>query len=247
MCLVLCAQKLHLSSYYDQLRPCVGCLRHTGVNYSIATANITTQVKPIKAVFREVCRQQQRFSLFCPPASHQRTSPSDTFHIAVSGTMGACCSIPTPATDAAPEAPSLEHLEPISAVQNGHASLQTMDQQTKCQPDALLPEHYPQDSITQWRQEHQLQQQILLQSQEIAKLREQVIDLQAYRQQQQKQHQRAAYMKSQMLSAGSSHKLPIPEDCCAAAMACCIAVEELKADLKVEGQMISMRLDTLSH
>lgn len=163
--------------------------------------------------------------------------------------MGACCSIPNPATDAAPESPSVKHLEQVSAVQNGHASLhgtQTTDQQTKCQSDTLLPEHCTQDSTTQWRQEHQLQQQIILQSQEIAKLREQVIDLQAYRQQQQKQHQRAAYMKSQILS-GSTHKLQIPQDCCAAAMACCIAVEELKADLKVEGQMISKRLDTLSH
>ena len=161
--------------------------------------------------------------------------------------MGACCSIASPATDAAPESPSLEHLEQVSAVQHGHADTQTTDQQTKCQPDTLLPEHHTQDSITQWRQEHQLQQQIILQSQEIAKLREQVIDLQACRQQQQKQQQRAAYMKSQILSTGSTHKLEIPQDCCCAAMACCIAVEEMKADLKVEGLMISKRLDTMSH
>lgn len=163
--------------------------------------------------------------------------------------MGTCCSIPKPATHAAPESPAIEHLEQVSAVQNGHASLhdlQTTDQQTKPQPDAILPEHDPQDSIIQWRQEHQLQQQIILQSQEIAKLRKQVIDLQAYRQQQQKQHQRAAYMKSQILS-GSSHKLQIPQDCCCAAVACCIAVEEMKADLKVEGKLICKRLDTLSH
>ena len=167
--------------------------------------------------------------------------------------MGDCWSVPKPVLDEVPAS----HLGKIYAIQNGHEAMQnghdtqTTDQQPACQPGALLPQPKPQETESHWQQEHvshsTLQQQITLQSQEIAKLREQVIDLQAYRQQQQKQHQRAAYIKSQIFPAGRSHKMQIPQDCCAAAMACCIAVEEMKADLKAEGQLLCKQLDTLTN
>ena len=108
-----------------------------------------------------------------------------------------------------------------------------------------------QDSFLKWQQEYdsqttQLQQLMTLQSQEMTKLREQVIDLQAHRQQQQIQYQRAVYIKSQMFPAANSGRMSIPQDCCAAAMACLLAIEELKVDLKAEGQLISKQLDALS-
>ena len=175
-------------------------------------------------------------------------------HIAVLGVMGDCWSIPKPAPD---EVPDSHHKETLCAMQHGHEAMQnghdtqTTDQQPACQPGSLFPQPKPQETVSHWQQEHvsqsTLQQQITLQSQEIAKLREQVIDLQAYRQQQQKQHQRAAYIKSQIFPAGRSHKMQIPQDCCAAAMACCIAIEEMKADLKAEGQLICKQLDTLTN
>ena len=166
------------------------------------------------------------------------------------GVMGDCWSIPRPALH---EVPASHHTAGVSSLQNGHVALQNghdtqTTQQSAFQPGAMLPEQKPQEY---WQHEHfspsTLQQQITVQSQEIAKLREQIIDLQAYRQQQQKQHQRAAYMKSQILPVGTSHKMQLPQDCCAAAMACCIAVEELKADLKVEGDLICKQLDTLTN
>ena len=205
---------------------------------------------------------QHRFSLVCPPACRPITVEPDiaapsvilnSMYVAVSGVMGDCCSIPKSVPDEVPALPPLNHTEELSAKQNGNVSLhdtQTTDQQSQRHSGALLPEQKPQESTCHWQQEQtsqsKMQQQITLQSQEIAKLREQIIDLQAYRQQQQKQHQRAAYIKSQTLPAARSHKMQIPQDCCAAAMACCIAVQEMKADLKVEGQLICKRLDTLS-
>ena len=107
-----------------------------------------------------------------------------------------------------------------------------------------------QEALTEWQKQHetqstQLQQLITLQSQEITTLRAQVIDLQAHRQQQQIQNQRAAYIKSQMFPSANGHKMRIPQDCCAAAMACCFAIEEMKADLKAEGQIISKQLEAL--
>ena len=107
-----------------------------------------------------------------------------------------------------------------------------------------------QEALTEWQKQHetqstQLQQLITLQSQEITTLRAQVIDLQAHRQQQQIQNRKAAYIKSQMFPSANGYKIQIPQDCCAAAMACCFAIEEVKADLKVEGQIISKQLETL--
>ena len=201
--------------------------------------------------------------MVCPPACRPFYVEPDiatlsvlskSIHIAVSGVMGDCCSIPRPVPDEVPASPPLDHTEQVSAKQQLNVSLHdtnTTDQHSQYQPGALISEQQPQKLMTHCQQEQisqsTLQKQITQQSQEIAKLREQVIDLQAYRQQQQKQHQRAAYIKSQSLPAGRSHAMQIPQDCCAAAMACCIAVEEMKADLKVEGQLICKRLDALSN
>ena len=107
------------------------------------------------------------------------------------------------------------------------------------------------EALAAWQKQHeqqntQLQEQILLQSQDIAKLRSQVIDLQAFRQKQQIQDQTATYIKSQMFPAANGHKMQIPQDCCAAAMACFLAIEEIRSDLKAEGQIISKQLDILS-
>lgn len=122
--------------------------------------------------------------------------------------------------------------------------------QPDCQPNKLFVEQHPPEPFLQRQQEHvsqfaQLQHQITLQSQEITRLREQVIDLQACRQQQQKQNQRVAYMQSQLVPAGCNHKLQIPQDCCAAAMECYLAIAEMKADLKAEGKMIYDQMDAL--
>ena len=106
------------------------------------------------------------------------------------------------------------------------------------------------DTLSDWQEQHDTQRteltnQLLLQTQEISKLRDQVIDLQAFRQQQQRQQQRAAYIKSKMFPKYDEQGLEIPSDCCAAAMACCLAIEELKNDLKVEGQIISKQFEAL--
>ncbi len=126
------------------------------------------------------------------------------------------------------------------------------DQRLSGSQQGLTPvnEKQLQEALNEWQKQHetqstQLQQLITLQSQEITTLRAQVIDLQAHRQQQQIQNQRAAYIKSQMFPSANGFKMQIPQDCCAAAMACCCAIEEVKADLKVEGQIISKQLETL--
>ncbi len=152
--------------------------------------------------------------------------------------------------------PSLSHrpvpkrLDPIQ--DNGHdESLQAanpVQQHTSVQQGSAT-EKQLQVALDEWQKQHesqstQLQQLITLQSQEITTLRAQVIDLQAHRQQQQIQHQRAEYIKSQMFLAAND-KMQIPQDCCAAAMACCLAIEEMKSDLKVEGLFISKQLDDL--
>ena len=124
------------------------------------------------------------------------------------------------------------------------------DEQLASSQQGPVTEKQLQEALNEWQKQHesqstQLQQLITLQSQEITTLRAQVIDLQAHRQQQQIQNQRAAYIKSQMFPSANGHKMQIPQDCCAAAMACCFAVEEMKADLKVEGQIISKQLEAL--
>ncbi len=126
------------------------------------------------------------------------------------------------------------------------------DQRLAGSQQGLTPvtEKQLQEALNEWQKQHesqstQLQQLITLQSQEITTLRAQVIDLQAHRQQQQIQNQRAAYIKSQMFPSANGQKMQIPQDCCAAAMACCVAIEEMKADLKVEGQIISKQLEAL--
>ena len=105
-------------------------------------------------------------------------------------------------------------------------------------------------AVANWQKQHEvhdaeLRQQLLLQSQEISKLRDQVIDLQAFRQQQQRQHQRAAYVKSKMFPSLDQYSIHVPSDCCATAMACCLAIEEMKSDLKMEGQIISRQFEAL--
>lgn len=129
-------------------------------------------------------------------------------------------------------------------------STEVADEQHGCPANKLVLDHQLPELISQWQQEHvrqysQLHHQISLQSQEITKLREQVIDLQAYRQQQQKQSQRVAYIQSQAFPAGGSHNLQIPEDCCAAAVECYMAIADLKADLKAEGKLIIEHMDAL--
>ncbi|DBB05059.1 TPA: hypothetical protein ACH3X3_010326 [Trebouxia sp. C0006] len=124
------------------------------------------------------------------------------------------------------------------------------DEQLASSQQGLVTEKQLQEALNEWQKQHesqstQLQQLITLQSQEITTLRAQVIDLQAHRQQQQIQNQRAAYIKSQMFPSANGHKMRIPQDCCAAAMACCFAIEEMKADLKAEGQIISKQLEAL--
>lgn len=124
------------------------------------------------------------------------------------------------------------------------------DQQLASSRQGSVAEKQLQEALNEWQKQHesqstQLQQLITLQSQEITTLRAQVIDLQAHRQQQQIQNQRAAYIKSQMFPSANGHKMQIPQDCCAAAMACCFAIEEMKVDLKVEGQIISKQLEAL--
>lgn len=124
------------------------------------------------------------------------------------------------------------------------------DQQLAGGQQGSVTEKQLQEALNEWQKQHesqstQLQQLITLQSQEITTLRAQVIDLQAHRQQQQIQNQKAAYIKSQMFPSANGHKMQIPQDCCAAAMACCFAIEEMKADLKVEGQIISKQLEAL--
>ncbi len=124
------------------------------------------------------------------------------------------------------------------------------DEQLASSQQGSVTEKQLQEALNEWQKQHesqstQLQQLITLQSQEITTLRAQVIDLQAHRQQQQIQNQRAAYIKSQMFPSANGHKMQIPQDCCAAAMACCFAIEEMKADLKVEGQIISKQLEAL--
>lgn len=117
-------------------------------------------------------------------------------------------------------------------------------------PQQTLSQQQLLDTLTDWQEQHdsqraELTNQLLLQSQEISKLRDQIIDLQAFRQHQQRQQQRAAYIKSKMFPKYDEQGLGIPSDCCAAAMACCLAIEELKNDLKIEGQIISKQFETL--
>ena len=124
------------------------------------------------------------------------------------------------------------------------------DEQLASRQQGSVTEKQLHEALNNWQKQHesqstQLQQLVTLQSQEITTLRSQVIDLQAHRQQQQIQNQRAAYIKSQMFPSANGYKMQIPQDCCAAAMACCFAIEEVKADLKVEGQIISKQLEIL--
>lgn len=137
-------------------------------------------------------------------------------------------------------------------VNGDHAAELEAEHLTKLgQQQRSLTEQQLQGVLNEWDKQHerqhmQLQQLIVLQTQEITTLRAQIIELQAHRQQQQIQNQRADYLKSQMAPAAQGHKVQIPQDCCAAAMACCFALEELRCDLKVEGQVISKKLDALS-
>ena len=166
--------------------------------------------------------------------------------------MGGCFSTANPSPNSAPELPNVLPTNDVTSEDLVHDTrLELAAQQHESQNVNLVTEQQLQESLSKWQQEHvnqstQLQQLITLQSQEITKLREQVIDLQAFRQQQQIQYQRATYIKSQMFPAVNSHNLRFPPDCCAAAMACCLALEEIRADLKTEGLMISKQLEALS-
>ncbi|KAL3155103.1 hypothetical protein ABBQ38_011164 [Trebouxia sp. C0009 RCD-2024] len=165
--------------------------------------------------------------------------------------MGNCCSIAKPKTATGSSPPTCKQaLPPVHSCHAPGHDTEAADQQPDCQSNKLFLKQQPSEPFLQWQQEHvsqfaQLQHQITLQSQEITKLREQVIDLQACRQQQQKQSQRVAYIQSQLSPSGCSHKLQIPQDCCAAAMECYLAIAEMKADLKAEGKMIYDQMDAL--
>ncbi|KAA6414368.1 MAG: hypothetical protein FRX49_13686 [Trebouxia sp. A1-2] len=147
-------------------------------------------------------------------------------------------------------APSVATLQPTAEQLDVAAEKLLNAQQLASSQQGSVTEKQLQEALNEWQKQHesqstQLQQLITLQSQEITTLRAQVIDLQAHRQQQQIQNQRAAYIKSQMFPSANGNKMQIPQDCCAAAMACCFAIEEMKADLKAEGQIISKQLEAL--
>ena len=174
--------------------------------------------------------------------------------------MGGCFS--TNATSSRCRAEETKLVPPVDKhvlAATSAATLQSTPEKLDVAAEKLLNDHdhsqqgltpASQEALTEWQKQHetqstQLQQLITLQSQEITTLRAQVIDLQAHRQQQQIQNRRAAYIKSQMFPSANGYKMQIPQDCCAAAMACCFAIEEVKTDLKVEGQIISKQLETL--
>lgn len=186
----------------------------------------------------------QQASIRTAPAQNltqeMHTQPSRTAHKAQEAEP-----LPSSQSESGNERGGKNNSSPTHDTANANAPKETRSQDNVSQQQLS-------STLADWQEQQesrstQLKEQILLQSQEITMLRDQVIDLQAFRQQHQRQQQRAAYIKSKLLPRFEAleHGNNVSSDCCAAAMACCLAIQELKADLKVEGQIISKQFEAL--